>query len=103
MATLSAYADRQFARGAGLVTVRQRPGTANGVMFMALEDDTGTVNVIIWPSVLEKFRKQFLGASLIGIYGQWQADGGVKHLVAQRAVDLSMMLGALDTHSRNFC
>jgi error-prone DNA polymerase len=102
-ATLSAYGDRQFARGAGLVTVRQRPGTANGVMFMTLEDETGTVNVIIWPSILEKFRREFLGASLIGIYGQWQADGDVKHLVAQRAIDLSTMLGALDTRSRNFC
>ncbi|TWG87948.1 error-prone DNA polymerase [Cupriavidus gilardii J11] len=102
-AILSAYSDRQIARCAGLVTVRQRPGTANGVMFMTLEDETGTVNVIVWPSILEKFRKEFLGASLIGIYGQWQADGDVKHLVAQRAVDLSMMLGALDTRSRNFC
>lgn len=102
-ATLSTYADRKLARGAGLVTVRQRPGTANGVMFMTLEDETGTVNVIVWPGVLENFRKEFLGASLIGIYGQWQADGDVKHLVAQRAVDLSMLLGALDTRSRNFC
>ncbi|MBY4898713.1 error-prone DNA polymerase [Cupriavidus sp. AU9028] len=102
-ATLSTYADRKLARGAGLVTVRQRPGTANGVMFMTLEDETGTVNVIVWPGVLEKFRKEFLGASLIGIYGQWQADGDVKHLVAQRAVDLSMLLGELDTRSRNFC
>jgi len=102
-ATLSTYADRRLARGAGIVTVRQRPGTAKGVLFLTIEDETGNVNVIVWPSVLEKFRKEILNASLLGIYGQWQADGDVKHLVAQYAVDLSPMLGALDTRSRNFC
>lgn len=102
-ATLATYANRRLARGAGLVTVRQRPGTAKGVMFMTLEDETGVVNVIVWPSILEKFRREFLGASLIGIYGQWQADGEVRHLVAQYAVDLSGMLGTLETRSRNFC
>lgn len=102
-ATLSTYADRRLARGAGIVTVRQRPGTANGVLFLTIEDETGNVNVIVWPSILEKFRKEILNASLLGIYGQWQADGDVKHLVAQYAVDLSPMLGALDTRSRNFC
>lgn len=102
-ATLASYADRQLARGAGIVTVRQRPGTAKGVLFLTIEDETGNVNVIVWPSVLEKFRKQILNASLLGVYGQWQADGDVRHLVAQYAVDLSPMLGALDTRSRNFC
>ena len=102
-AALSTYADRRLARGAGIVTVRQRPGTANGVLFLTIEDETGNVNVIVWPSILEKFRKEILNASLLGIYGQWQADGDVKHLVAQYAVDLSPMLGALDTRSRNFC
>ncbi len=63
----------------------------------------GNVNVIVWPSVLEKFRKEILNASLLGIYGQWQADGEVRHLVAQYAVDLSPMLGVLDTRSRDFC
>lgn len=102
-ATLATYANRQLARGAGIVTVRQRPGTAKGVLFLTIEDETGNVNVIVWPSVLENFRKEILNASLLGVYGQWQADGDVKHLVAQYAVDLSPMLGALETQSRNFC
>ena len=102
-ASLAGYANRQRARGAGIVTVRQRPGTAKGVLFLTIEDETGNVNVIVWPSVLEKFGKEILNSSLLGIYGQWQADGEVRHLVAQYAVDLSPMLGALDTRSRNFC
>ncbi len=59
----------QLARACGLVTVRQRPGTANGVLFMTLEDETGQVNVILWPGLLEKFRKEALGASLLAVYG----------------------------------
>uniref|UniRef100_UPI0005607213 OB-fold nucleic acid binding domain-containing protein n=1 Tax=Cupriavidus sp. amp6 TaxID=388051 RepID=UPI0005607213 len=101
--TLATYQSRQVARGAGIVTVRQRPGTSNRVVFMTLEDETGVVNVIIWPTVLERFRKEILSASLVGVYGQWQCEGEVRHLIAQRVVDLSWMLGQLDTRSRNFC
>ncbi|UIF88359.1 PHP domain-containing protein [Cupriavidus sp. UYPR2.512] len=100
---LATYRTRQAARGAGIVTVRQRPGTSNGVVFMTLEDETGVINVIIWPTVLERFRKEILSASLVGVYGQWQCEGEVRHLIAQRVVDLSWMLGQLDTRSRNFC
>ncbi|RWA56382.1 hypothetical protein AU476_03315 [Cupriavidus sp. UYMSc13B] len=100
--TLATYRPRQPAR-AGIVTVRQRPGTSNGVVFMTLEDETGVINVIIWPTVLERSRKEILCASLVGIYGQWQCEGEVRHLIAQRVVDLSWMLGQLDTRSRNFC
>lgn len=102
-AVLGTYRDRQLARACGIVTVRQRPGTAKGVMFATIEDETGVVNVIIWQSVQERFRKEILGGSLLGIYGQWQADGDVKHLIAQYVVDLSALLGRLDTTSRNFC
>src|SRR5437868_6885803 len=84
--TLATYQNRQLARGCGIVTVRQRPSTAKGVLFMTIEDETGSVNVIIWPSVLEAFRKEVLGATLAGIYGQWQSEGEVRHLVAQRVV-----------------
>lgn len=101
--TLFGYQNRQLARGAGIVTVRQRPGTANGVLFMTIEDETGTVNVIVWPSVLERFRKEVLGARLIGVLGQWQCEGEVRHLVAQRMVDLTPLLGRLPTSGRNFC
>ncbi|KWU26347.1 error-prone DNA polymerase [Burkholderia cenocepacia] len=99
---LSTLANGRLARGCGIVTTRQRPGTANGVMFITLEDETGNVNVIVWPSVLEKQRKEALGAALLGVYGTWQSEGGVKHLIAQRLVDLSHLLGGLSTQSRNF-
>jgi error-prone DNA polymerase len=100
---LATYATRQIARACGIVTVRQRPSTANGVVFLSLEDETGTVSVIVWPSVMEKYRREVLTASLLGVYGQWQCEGEVRHLIAQRFVDLSPMLGSLDTASRNFC
>ncbi|CDY74668.1 DNA polymerase III alpha subunit [Caballeronia glathei] len=101
--TLRAYPNGRLARGCGLVTVRQRPGTAKGVMFVTLEDETGNVNVIVWPSLLEKQRREALGASLLAVYGTWQCEGEVRHLVAQRLVDMSHLLGGLTTVSRNFC
>jgi error-prone DNA polymerase len=97
------FQDGQLARGAGLVTVRQRPGTAKGVLFVTLEDETGNVNVIVWPSLVEQYRREVLGASLLGVYGVWQRQGQVRHLVAKRLVDLSDMLGKLDARSRDFC
>jgi error-prone DNA polymerase len=100
--TLRTYRDGRLARGCGLVTVRQRPGTAGGVMFVTLEDETGNVNVIVWPSLLEKQRQEALGASLLAVYGTWQCQGEVRHLVAQRLVDMSHLLGALVTSTRNF-
>jgi error-prone DNA polymerase len=101
--TLRTYRDGRLARGCGLVTVRQRPGTAKGVMFVTLEDETGNVNVIVWPSLLEKQRKEALGASLLAVYGTWQCQGEVRHLVAQRLVDMSHLLGGLTSTSRDFC
>lgn len=101
--TLQTYRNGRLARGCGIVTVRQRPDTAKGVIFMTIEDETGNVNVIIWPKVLEQQRKEVLGASLVGVLGVWQCEGEVRHLVAQRLVDLSHLLGGLATASRNFC
>ncbi|WP_126284843.1 error-prone DNA polymerase [Burkholderia stagnalis] len=93
----------QLARACGLVTVRQRPGTANGVLFLTLEDETGQVNVILWPGLLEKFRKEALGAQLLAVYGVWQVEGKVRHLIASKLVDRTELLGALPTTSREFC
>jgi error-prone DNA polymerase len=101
-ATLMTYRNGRLARGCGLVTVRQRPGTAKGVMFVTIEDETGNVNVIIWPSLVERYRREALGATLLAVYGTWQRDGEVRHLVAQRLVDMSHLLGGLSTMSRNF-
>ena len=100
---LNTFQQGQFARGCGIVTVRQRPGTANGVLFITIEDETGPVNVIVWPSLVEQQRREVLSAQLLGIYGIWQCEGGVRHLVAKRLVDLSHLLGQLNSASRNFC
>lgn len=100
---LNTYADRQIARGCGIVTVRQRPETAKGVVFLTMEDETGLVNVIVWRDLVDQQRRELLHASLLGVYGIWQREGQVCHLVAKRLVDLSPLLGRLATNSRDFC
>ena len=100
---LNTFQNGQFARGCGIVTVRQRPGTAKGVLFITIEDETGPINVIIWPSLVEKQRREVLSATLLGVYGIWQCEGEVRHLVAKRLVDMTHLLGQLATSSRNFC
>jgi error-prone DNA polymerase len=76
------------------------------VVFVTLEDDTGPVNVIIWPDLLLRYRKEVLQARLMTVFGVWQADpatgGRVMHLVARRIIDHSPWLGELVTHSRDF-
>jgi error-prone DNA polymerase len=100
---LNTFADRQIARGCGIVTVRQRPETAKGVVFLTMEDETGSVNVIVWRDLVDRQRKELLGASLLGVYGIWQRERDVRHLVAKRLVDLSHLLGTLSASSRDFC
>ncbi|MBY0555666.1 MAG: error-prone DNA polymerase [Burkholderiaceae bacterium] len=100
--TLNQYTSGMLARACGLVTVRQRPGTAKGVLFITLEDETGHVNVIVWPALLEQQRREALGAALLGVYGVWQREGIVCHLIAKRLVDLSHLLGRLPSGSRDF-
>jgi error-prone DNA polymerase len=80
---------------AGLVLVRQRPGTASGVIFMTLEDETAIANIIVWPSLFERFRAVVLGARLIGVTGTLQSESGVMHVVAERLEDLSPLLRQL--------
>ncbi len=82
-------------RVAGLVVCRQRPGTASGVIFMTLEDETGIANVIVWPRVFERFRRVVLRARLIGILGKVEREGIVIHVVSDRLVDLSHRLAEL--------
>jgi error-prone DNA polymerase len=101
-ADLATLSNGQLARGCGIVTVRQRHGTANGVVFITLEDETGNTNVIIWPSLVERQRKEVMGASLLGVYGTWQCQNNVRNLVAGRLIDLSHLLGELDPRSRDF-
>jgi error-prone DNA polymerase len=89
-------------RTAGIVTCRQRPGTANGVVFVTLEDETGHLNVIVWASLVEKQRRELLGSHLLGVEGVLQNESGVVHLVAHRLTDHSRLLGRLGTESRDF-
>uniref|UniRef100_UPI002FE21ABA OB-fold nucleic acid binding domain-containing protein n=1 Tax=Burkholderia gladioli TaxID=28095 RepID=UPI002FE21ABA len=91
----------QFARACGIVTVRQRPGTAKGVLFITLEDETGQTNVIVWPDLVEKYRREALGASLLAVYGVWQAESGVYHLVAEELRDRTELLGGLTVESHD--
>ena len=87
-------ADRKVAI-AGLVLVRQRPGTASGVIFATLEDETGISNVIIWPTVFEAFRKTAISARFLGVKGIMQREQSVIHVIARELIDLSDHLVAL--------
>jgi error-prone DNA polymerase len=82
--------DRQYVRCAGVVLVRQRPGSAKGVVFMTLEDETGIANIVVWPKVMERFRKEVMGARLVLVEGYIQSSPEhVTHLVAERLFDRS--------------
>ncbi len=82
---------------AGLVLVRQRPGTAKGVVFMTLEDETGTANVIVWPKVFEAQRPLVIGARFIAVTGRMQNEQGVIHVIAEKLEDLTPLLGRLSS------
>jgi error-prone DNA polymerase len=92
----------RLVRTAGIVVGRQRPDTASGVVFVTLEDETGSVNVIVWRDLGERQRRELLGARLLGVYGRVEREGDVVHVLAGRLVDLSPLLGALPTRSRDF-
>ncbi|CAN7385989.1 error-prone DNA polymerase [Variovorax sp. LjRoot178] len=98
----TAAKDRQKVRASGIVTHRQRPSTAKGVVFATLEDETGTVNIIVWPQVAEEQRGVLLGAKLLSVEGTWQSEKGVQSLVASKLVDHTALLGTLRTRSRDF-
>jgi error-prone DNA polymerase len=93
---------KQAARGCGLVVGRQHPGTAKGVTFVTLEDETGNVNVIVKPDLAERQRKELIGSQLLAVYGVIERDGAVVHLLAKRLVDKSDRLGKLHIDSRDF-
>ncbi len=87
---------------AGIVTQRQRPGTAKGTIFVTLEDEHGMVNVVVWSHLAVRQRKALLGARLLSVRGRWEQVDGVQHLIAQHLEDMSHLLGELDTPSRDF-
>lgn len=87
--------DRRWLEAAGIILVRQRPGSAKGVIFITLEDETGIANLVIWQKVFEQFRRVILSASMIAVKGRIQREGEVVHLVAHRIVDLSRELASV--------
>lgn len=80
---------------AGLVMVRQRPGTAKGVIFLTLEDETGISNIVVWKNVYQRFRRAVVTGRLLRVTGTIQRDGKVVHVVAQHVEDISHMLDRL--------
>src|ERR1700733_9442301 len=94
--------DGRWLGAAGLVLVRQRPGSAKGVMFITLEDETGIANLVVWPQVFEKFRRVVMSASMIAVRGRIQREGEVVHLVAHRLVDLSAELARVGSRDAAF-
>jgi error-prone DNA polymerase len=99
---LNSSANHRLVRTAGLVTCRQRPGTASGVVFVTLEDETGVANIIVHAELVARQRRELLAARLMGVYGQLQREGEVVHVIAKRLVDHTELLGGLDTRSRDF-
>lgn len=87
--------DRRRVEVAGLVLVRQRPGSAKGVVFVTIEDETAIANLVIWQDVFERFRRIVLGARMIGIRGRVQREGDVVHIVARSLSDLSAELASV--------
>jgi error-prone DNA polymerase len=79
----------------GLVITRQRPGTASGVIFLTLEDETGVSNVVVWPKIYERFRRVVMGGRLLHVQGYLQREGIVVHLIAQDICDMSHKLSEL--------
>jgi error-prone DNA polymerase len=75
-----------------MVLVRQKPGSAKGVMFMTIEDETDVANIIVWPSLFEKQRRLILSSGMLGVRGRFQREGGVTHLIAEHLIDLTDLL-----------
>ncbi len=92
----------QLIRVAGIVTCRQRPATASGVIFVTLEDETGYVNLIVWNDLADRQRKELLSSRLLAVSGEVQRQGRIVHILARRLEDLTPMLGRLSTTSHDF-
>jgi len=87
---------------AGLVVGRQRPQTASGVTFVTLEDEFGMVNVVVWRELAERQRRALVGSQLLKVSGRLEQENGVRHLIARRLEDISVLLQGLDVRSRDF-
>jgi error-prone DNA polymerase len=92
---LSHYKDGDFVKLAGLITVRQRPGTAKGMLFMTLEDETGSANLVVWPKLFDRYRKEIIQSRLLMVFGKLQVANGVTHLVVLKCFNLTALLRSL--------
>jgi len=92
---LATYKDGDVVRLAGLITVRQRPGTAKGVLFMTLEDETGSANLVVWQALFDKYRKEIVQSKLLMVAGKLQIANGVTHLVVRQCFNLTALLRCL--------
>ncbi len=84
------------------MTCRQRPGTASGVVFVTLEDETGYSNIVIWRTTAESQRKTLINSQLLGVFGHIERDGEVVNLIAKKLIDYSSLFSNLTTRSRDF-
>jgi error-prone DNA polymerase len=98
-AELHAMPNGRIVRYCGIVTLRQQPDTANGTIFISLEDETGIIQVIVWKRLREQQRPEVLRSRLLAVYGTWQREGDVMSLIAGQLQDLSPLLGRLATTS----
>ena len=101
-ADLAILGHRRFVRIAGIVTGRQRPGTASGVIFLTLEDETGNSNIVVWKSVQQRCRQALLKAQLLMVKGVIETEGSVVHVIAQQLTDCSELLYETEIRSRDF-
>jgi error-prone DNA polymerase len=89
-------------RIAGIVTGRQRPGTASGVIFITLEDQTGNTNVVVWENLQQRYREALLKAKLLLVKGVVETDQAVVHVIAGKLIDCSRYLAEMELSSRDF-
>lgn len=101
-ADVIACRDRRWIHVAGLVLVRQRPGSAKGVMFITLEDESAVANLVVWTKVFEKYRRVVLGSGMIGVKGRVQREGQVVHIVAHELIDMSAELASVGSRDAAF-
>jgi len=94
--------DGKWLEIAGIVLVRQRPGSAKGVMFITIEDETAIANLVVWPALYEKQRRTVLSAGMMAVYGLIQREGEVVHLIAHRLTDLSKDLASIGNREDTF-
>src|SRR5690606_8702431 len=94
-AALNAASNGTAVKAGGLILVRQRPGTASGICFMTLEDETGTSNLVVYPALFDKYRKEILQSKLLMVEGKLQREGEVVHVIVKRCFNLNRLLGKL--------